>query len=147
MNLKQIWVTVCFLGGVAVSGYAQDIHSGDVPAAVKNTLNKAYPNATDIDWEKRGVNYEVSFDIGRVDHEMLIAPTGKILSQQRDIAKSALPASVTSHVKANYPRARIDDVERIESAGKISYEVDIDGTPDKTLWYSADGKLIKSVND
>lgn len=126
---------------------AQDIKDKDVPMTVKQSFKNMYANATDIDWELKGENYEVSFDIGDVDHKALIAKNGKLVSEQKEISKNQLPAVIAKQIKIKYPSARIDDVDWISTNGKITYKVDIEGRYDLDVWYTADGKFIKEVND
>lgn len=134
------------VGGI-VSSYAQDINTKDVPTAVKNTFTKMYPKATDVDWEMKGGNYEVSFDVNRIDHKATFAKSGKNISFEKDIPNNQLPAAIAKNIKAKYPKARIEDVDWINTAGKISYKIDIEGTPDVNVWYAADGKFIKETAD
>jgi len=147
MNFKNICLTLFLLVGGIVSSYAQDINAKDVPAGVKNALIKMYPKATDIDWELKGGNYEASFDIGRVDHKATFAKSGKNISFEKDIPNNQLPAVIAKNIKAKYPKATIDDVDWINTGGKITYKIDIEGTPDLNVWYSADGKFIKEMVD
>jgi uncharacterized membrane protein YkoI len=147
MNFKSTILAACFLVGGAAISNAQDISPKDVPAAVKSAFQKAYPRATDIEWEIKNVNYEVEFDIGSADYKVLYTPAGKTVFVERDIALRQLPASIAKNIKSKYPQGRIDDVDQINTGGKITYKIDIDGTPDVNVWYSADGKFIREVID
>ncbi|MGO4877495.1 PepSY-like domain-containing protein [Pedobacter psychrotolerans] len=147
MNNKGITMAVFLLVGGIANSLAQDIDSKNVPAAVKTAFAKAYPKATDVDWEKKGADYKVDFDLGKTDHSATYAATGKIISFEKDIPNNQLPAAIAKSIKAKYPQGRIDDVDWISAGGKITYKVDIEGTPDVNVWYSADGKFIKELAD
>ncbi len=95
----------------------------------------------------KGSNYEVDFDLGRVDHKATYSPAGKLISYEKDIPNSKLPAAIVRSIKAKYPNGRIDDVDMISTGGKITYKIDIEGKPDVNVWYVADGKFIREVPD
>ena len=126
---------------------AQDIKVPNVPVSVQNSFKGKYPNATDIDWKMKGADYGVSFDIGDVDHEVVISKNGKLVSRQKEISKRQLPAIIAKNIKIKYPGSRVDDVDWISTNGKISYKVDIEGKYDLDVWYTADGKFIKEEKD
>lgn len=134
------------LAGIASSN-AQDIDKNQVPAAVKSAFMKAYPKATDVDWEMKSNNYEADFDLAKVDYKATYTSAGKAISVEKDIPNSQLPALIVKNIKAKYPKGRIDDVDLINTGGKISYKVDIEGTPDVNVWYTADGKFVKELAD
>jgi len=147
MKYKSTILAACFLvGGTAISN-AQDIYANDVPAAVKSSFQKAFPRATDVEWELKGSNYEVEFDMRTTDYKALYTPAGKTVFVEKDIPVRQLPAVVSKNVKAKYPQGRIDDADQINTGGKITYKIDIDGRPDVNAWYTADGKFIREVLD
>lgn len=147
MNYKSTILAAFFLVGGVASSNAQDIDKSKVPAAVKNAFMKAFPKATDIDWEMKSGNYEADFDLAKVDHKVTYTSVGKVVSQEKDIPHNQLPASIAKSIKAKYPKGRIEDVDWINTGGKITYKVDIEGTPDVNVWYNADGKFIKELAD
>ncbi|WP_316797572.1 PepSY-like domain-containing protein [Pedobacter agri] len=147
MNYRSTILATFILVGGTASSNAQDIDQSKVPAAVKTAFTKAYPKATDVDWELKGANYQVDFDLGKVDHKATYTNTGKTISFEKDIPNAQLPAAIAKSIKSKYPKGKIDDVDWINTGGKISYKVDIEGTPDVNVWYSADGKFIKELAD
>lgn len=147
MNYKSTILAALLLVGGIVGSKAQDIDQSKVPAAVKTAFTKAYPKATDVDWEIKGGYYEADFDLGRIDHKATFTSAGKTVSFEKDIPNNQLPAAIAKSIKSKYPKGRIDDVDWINTGGKITYKVDIEGTPDVNVWYGADGKFIKEVAD
>ena len=147
MNYIGTILAPFFLVGGIASGNAQDIAKKDVPDAVKAAFNKAYPKATDVDWERKGSNYEVDFDLAKVDHKAIYTASGKTIALEKDIPNKQLPATITKSIKAKYPQGRIDDVDQINTGDIVSYKIDIEGTPDVNVWYGADGKFIKEAAD
>lgn len=140
-------MAILLLAGATAATYAQDVDKKNVPAPVRQALNKSYPNARDVDWERRGANYVADFDFGNTDYKVTYSGQGRVLVTEKDIPNTKLPSVIAKNIKLKYPKARIDDVDWINTAGKISYKVDIEGTPDVNVWYTADGKFIKEIAD
>jgi hypothetical protein len=147
MNYKKITLALFLLVGGIASSKAQDIKVKDVPAAIRTTFAKQYPKATDVDWELKGGNYEVDFDLGKSDHKVTYATDGKVVSVEKELLKSQLPTSIAKAVKSKYPKGRVDGVTWISTAGKVTYKVDIEGVPDVNAWYDASGKFLKEIPD
>lgn len=147
MNYRSTILAACFVVGACSISNAQDIDKKDVPAAVKSAFQKAYPKATDVEWELKNSNYEVEFDIARADYKALYTPTGKTIFVEKDMSVRQLPAAIAKSIKSKYPKGRIDDVDQINTGGKVTYKIDIEGTPDVNVWYAADGRFIKEVAD
>ncbi len=124
-----------------------EVKGSDVPAAVRSAFAQQFANATDVEWKKTDDRYKASFDVGRTDHKVTFTAGGELVSHSYDIGKNELPASISARVQKDYPDARIDDVAKIDSGGNVSYKVELDGNPDITLWYSAEGELQRKVND
>lgn len=147
MNYKSTILALFFLIGGIASSNAQDIDKKNVPVVVRSAFSKAYPKARDVDWKMEGSNYKVDFEIAKADHKATYTATGKTISFEKDIPNAQLPASIAKSIKTKYPQGRIDDVDWINTGGKVTYKIDIEGTPDVNVWYGADGKFIKEVAD
>ncbi|GAB3823420.1 PepSY-like domain-containing protein [Pontibacter rugosus] len=141
--MKKIAIALAFAGATFASAQAQDVDQKDVPQAVSSALTQQYANATDLDWEIDGANYEAEFDMNRVDHTVLIDPSGKILMSKRDIMQKDLPQAVQSTISQSYKSMRLDDMEQVEKDGQTYYQVELDQKgQDKKLVFSADGKEV-----
>jgi uncharacterized membrane protein YkoI len=141
--MKTILFAIALAGSTALAAHAQDIDAKEVPAAVTSALTQKYATPTDLDWEMEGSNYEADFDVNRVDHTVLLDPSGKILMTKHDIQKKDLPQAVSSAISQKYKSMRLDDMELVEKDGKSYYQVELDakGT-DTKLVFSADGKEV-----
>lgn len=129
---------------------AQTINPASAPAVVVNAFQQQFPKANDIEWEKKGANYEVEFEIGikDKDHKLLIDPSGKILSHKQDIYKSELPAAVLNAIAQQFPDHKIDDVEKIEANGVTTYKMEVNRKPEEwKVLFSEDGKLLDKIAD
>jgi hypothetical protein len=126
---------------------AQEIPATAVPASVKNALKAKFPSASDIDWKKVGNQYKASFDLGKVDHDAVFTGTGELLSHDYDIAYADLPAAVKTAVSKQFPKHRPDGADKQEANGRVTYKVELDGTPDLKVILSTDGKVLRKMTD
>lgn len=135
---------------IALCSCAQNINPSQAPAVVINAFQQQYPKATDVEWEKKGPNYEVEFEVGVADkdHTMLIDPSGKIISHKQDIYQSELPTAVLNAISKEFPDYKTDDVEKTEAAGITTYKLEVKKKPEEwKVIYSADGKLLEKIAD
>ncbi len=129
---------------------AQNIHPSQAPAVVVNAFQQQYPKATDVEWEKKGVNYEVEFEVGVADkdHTVLIDPTGKMISHKQDISKTELPTAVLNAISKEFPEYKTDDVEKIEAAGITTYRLELKKKPEEwKVVFDENGKLLEKTAD
>lgn len=124
------------------SANAQKIKESDVPAAVKATFAKQYPDIKSVKWEKEGVNYEVGFDLKKVETSVLIDASGSILETESEIKVNELPKETSDYVTKNLPGKKIKEASRIiDTKGVITYEAEIDKVD---YIFDATGKFIKT---
>lgn len=139
------------LGGLLLIGSyavpAQEINVSQVPAPVQQAFQAKFSKATDIEWKREGDQYKISFDMGNDDHDAFYNASGKLVSHSYEILKSQLPATVRAAVRKEFPNHRIDDVDKIERDGAVTYQVELDGKPDMKCVFRANGKLISKVED
>ncbi|GAB3826308.1 PepSY-like domain-containing protein [Pontibacter rugosus] len=127
---------------VACDNDEQDIAPDKVPTEVTAALAKAFPNATDLEWEKKAADYEADFDINTVEHSALLSASGEILLQKRDIVATELPEPVKMSISQNYAAYRIDDAEVVEKDGTLFYQVDLEkNNTEQKVVLAADGQV------
>ena len=130
---------------MSCSLFGQDIRASKVPSEVKNTLSTEFPDADDIDWEKKKGDYEADFEIKDVDHSALFNAKGELLMSKMDIRSSELPAAVAEKISQDYVDYHIDDAEKVDVNGRTLYQVELDGRPrDLDVVYTADGQEDKN---
>lgn len=147
--MKKVSFLVLALSA-ALFSCAQTISQASAPAVVVNAFQQQFPKASDVEWEKKGANYEVEFETGIKDkeHKLLIDPSGKILSHKQDIYKSELPAAVLNALVQQFPDHKIDDVEKIVANGVTTYKMEVKRKPQEwKVLFSEDGKLLDKVAD
>ena len=124
----------------AVAACGQNIKTAVVPSLVMNTFQTTFSNATDIEWEKHKEFYVVDFELGTIEHEVKISPSGKISQQKQDISVSELPKTIQEAVSRKFSKFRIDDADKLEKDGQTYYQVELDkGLMEKKLVFTPDG--------
>ncbi|GGG12294.1 PepSY-like domain-containing protein [Pontibacter amylolyticus] len=121
-----------------------DMKIEDVPATVREALLSSFPEATGIDWEKKGEDYEADFDVDRVDHNAMLNASGTVLKHKYDIPETDLPEAIRATISQNYADHKIDDPEVLVQNGDTLYQVELDHmtSMDEKLVFSADGQKV-----
>jgi len=124
---------------------AQKVSEKEVPTAVKSSLQKNYPNAKELKWEKENANYEAGFEVGKIDYSLLIDASANIIETEVEISIDALPANAKAYVTKNYQGKKIKEAAKITDAkGVVTYEAEVNG---KDLIFDNSGKFLKEVKD
>ena len=124
------------------SVYAQNLKVEQVPSVIKNSLNRSFPKAQGIEWEKQGEMYNADFDISTVDHEVWINAKGVVVKQKRSLTAMQLPATVSAQIKKQYPSHRIDEVSQYQVGKQIFYKVELENAGiDTYLVFDQFGKI------
>lgn len=147
--MKHVFIAL-LLAGFIMSASAQQkvkVKTQDVPANVQTALKTAFPDAKDIDWTMKDGMYKASFEVNGKDHFAGINNSGELKIKGSEILANQLPEAVTSAIKSAYANWKIDDVFQVEEDGTTSYLIELDGKPDKHVYYTADGKLTKETED
>ncbi len=147
--MKKVSLIIASLSG-ALYSCAQNIHPSQAPAVVVTAFQQQYPKATDVEWEKKGVNYEVEFEVGVADkdHTMLMDPSGKIISHTQEIDKSELPTALLNALSKEFPDYKTDDVEKIETGGIVTYRMEVKKkTEEWKVVFDENGKLLDKIAD
>jgi|SRR6185312_8363979 len=138
---NYFFLPVAFLlTGSAVNG--QDLKNKDVPAVVKSALQKNYPQAKNVSWEKEKGNYEANWG-GKSgeDNSVQFTPAGAFIEIVRAIPVTDLPKSAIDYIHKNYRGAKITEAGKVTDAlGKLSYEAEVHG---KDILFDENGNFLK----
>ncbi len=143
--------------GIVLTSCAQTTVQSNIPSVVTNSFQKQFPNATDVEWEFDKLStpqvYNVEFDANMNEHEAWIDAKGNIVSHKEEIRVTQVPANIKQAVKRDFPDFRIEDADKYESDGQVTYKMELDkGTFDQSgiewkVTYDHEGKLISKVAD
>lgn len=124
---------------------AQKVSDKVVPTVVKAALQKSFPNAKEIKWEKENANFEAGFKVSEKEYSLLIDASGKVLETEMEIKMEELPAKVKTYLSKNYAGQKIKEVAKItDSKGVVTYEAEVKG---KDLIFDNNGNFIKEVKE
>lgn len=142
------YIAVLGFIGVVFTSCAQNTVQGEIPSVVLNSFQQKFSNATDIEWKVKDNVYKVEFDTGNNEHEVWIDHTGKIISHKEEIRTNQLPAVIANAIKRDFPGYRIEDADKIDTDGTVTYKVEVDkGSLEWKATYDASGKLLNKIPD
>jgi len=88
---RNISSVLAFAGALALSAgvtAGEDLAESQLPKAVLNTFKAVYPNATDVEYEKKVKHgetvYEIEFKDKGVEREIVYSADGKVLKAELD---------------------------------------------------------------
>ncbi len=144
--MKKIIGITAILFAMSSATFAQENESNEhinVPSVVKNALQKKYPEAKKVTWEKENGNYEANWG-GKSgeDNSVQFTPSGEFIEIVKAMPASDLPKPVFTYVKQHYKGAKITEAGKVTDAkGNLSYEAEIKG---RDVIFDKDGNFVKS---
>ncbi len=123
---------------------SQKMQEKDVPVSVKTALQKQYPKAAKVKWNKESDKYEAEFDLNKEETSVLIDASGNVIETEVEIEISKLPKGVAEYVKTNYKSSIKEAAKITDAKGSITYEAEIKG---KDIIFDSNGKFIKETKD
>jgi hypothetical protein len=149
LTLSSVFV---LLSGLAwpclLSG--QNVPLDDVPALVKTSFAKYYPNVTKVKWNREDQVFEAKYYEGSQRRDAEFDQMGLLLTRERVISESELPKEVLEAYRKDFPEHDLTEIEEITDArtGVITYELDITrGKRKFEAIYSPTGTLIRQYGD
>ncbi len=97
-----------------------------LPLNVEATLKHEFPNAVEIEWEKKNKHYEVDLISEGESFEVDILFNGDLRKIEKKINVDDLPNIILNHVNLNYPGYSIEEVEFLKYNGNSFYELEIE---------------------
>lgn len=147
---KQFLIGLFALAAFANTVLGQDIPQSQVPSLVVNGFQKAFPKASDVEWELKGDLYQVEFETGLAgaDHKAWYDKTGKLIKHKEEISKSELPQKVLAKINSDFSAYRVDDVNKITENGKVTYTLELKSpTEEWKVAFDPEGKVLSKVAD
>lgn len=132
--LISLTTTVCF---------SQKIEIRNVSISIKNTFNKLYTKAKEIQWSLELKNFEVAFEIDEHEMSVLFDSTGTILLTEVELENGELATQITNYIKEHYSKAKIKDASKItDNKGNVTYSIEL---KNKEILFSSEGIFIKEI--
>jgi len=117
-----------------------------IPSIATENLKQKYPNADKVEWKDGLSHFTAKFQLDGKDYEAHFDNDGNWKESLTKIDESDLPAAVRDgHAKSKYSDWSIDKVEKMESADKVQYRLQVKkgDLKKKVLYYTSEGKLTK----
>ena len=125
---------------VTLAACSQSIKESQVPANVKMTFQKEFPNVA-AKWEKEKENYEVNFKKVGKTMSAVITKAGVLMETETDIAVSALPAAAHDYLKMHFKGVKVKEAAKITNEkGEITFEAEVSG---KDVIFDSNGNFLK----
>ena len=136
---------------VSVVLIACDMYDDGFPTkAIRKEFKAMYPDAKDVEWDREGTYWSVSFETGtypnRVDHEALFDASGKWVMTETEVFVLDVPASVKDALAASAEYGSLPvndkDVEYYQTPSGNYYRFDlISGGREIDVDVTEDGKV------
>lgn len=129
---------------------AQDLSKNEVPSIILNNFQSTFPDASDIEWKKKGEQYKVEFEIGywNEDRSAWYNKEGKLLRHVQDISKKHLPDIVYQNINKDYKWYIITDAKRITEGQETTFQVELKSfAKEWEVLYDESGKIISKKRD
>lgn len=124
---------------------AQSVNNSKVPAGVKSSFAKSFPEAKKVKWEIEKGNYEAGYYQNGLEMAALYTPSGKMIESEAGIKVSDLPTYVTDYLNKNLKGKKVEEAAKItKSNGEINYEAVV---AKKAYVFNSSGKLLQVTKD
>jgi len=100
--------------------------SEDVPAKVKTTFAKKFPNSTNVKWVKESDNeWEAEFKMEGKEYSANFDNTGTWMETEYKIGTNEIPATVKATIEKEFAGYKIEESELSETADGKVYEFEL----------------------
>lgn len=139
---KTTIVLLCLLSFTA--GAQKKIMAAKVPASVKASFAKAFPDVKTTKWEaEKDGGYEVAFMQDGTEMTATFDASGVLEERETKMPVSKLPAMATTYIREHYKGAKIKEAAMLKMAdGSTNYEAEVNGMD---LIFDEKGNYLKSV--
>lgn len=124
---------------------AQKVQQKNVPTLVQSALQKQFPDAKNVKWEKEHGNYEAGFQSKGIKYSVLVNSSGTLLETEIPVAINSFPAQSKAFILKKYPNQKIKETSKItDSKGVVTYEAEVNG---KDVIFDTKGNFLKETKD
>lgn len=121
----------------------------NLPPAVLTAFQKAYPKATIKDVDKETDSTAVLYEIESVDsgvkRTVIYKADGTLNEVEEEISPAGLPKAVRQTIEKNYPKGKLEKVEKVTKGVVMTFEaLIVTGETHTEVVFDSTGKVIKS---
>ncbi|MFD2163180.1 hypothetical protein ACFSJU_12310 [Paradesertivirga mongoliensis] len=132
---------------LSVNAYGQAETQDTLPVAIRSDMTAKFANASAMEWTLADSIYTGTFTLDGQRHLVEYTASGKLRLHRYDLAKADYPATVLALIKKDYASHKIDDIERVERDGVVTFEAELDGSPDYLVVFDSTGKVLSVKKD
>lgn len=136
------------------SAGGKELAKSQVPKAVIDAFEKAYPNAKPSEFETETFEgkavYEVEYKENGKEYELLYSADGILVQKEEEIDVKSLPEPVAKAINEAYPKATVKEAEKLmKPDGTLTgYEVEIKTEGKKIeLVLDVNGKILRTEKE
>lgn len=151
--ITAVLVALPIMLGQAYAG-EKELSKSQVPKAVINAFEKAYPNAKGLEFEEETFEgkaaYEVEYKENGKEYELLYSADGALLQKEEEIDSKSLPEPVAQAILKAHPKAVIEEAEKVmKPDGTVTgYEVELKlAGKEIELELDVSGNILKTENE
>jgi len=150
--VRPLVIGVVFIFSLSAAASERKIKQSEAPKAVIEAVKKKYPSSRMLEFAEEQDNgktvYEVKVQDGKSEVDVGLSAEGKIVSEEKRLDPSALPAKVSEAISASkYARWKIERAETVvlnENESGPTYEIAVvQGKNRVELMFDPAGKLLK----
>lgn len=126
----------------------KEISIDKIPIAVVKAAKVKFPKieikSASEETQDGKTTYELNSVIEGTNYDITLKPDGTIVSIEKEIKESDLPAAVLATLKAMYAKAKFKKFEEITKGTEVMYEVELEGAGGvKEVVLDKNGKVVK----
>lgn len=150
--VRRLVIGVAFTVSLSALATERKIRQSEAPKAVIEAVKRKYPSSRMLEFAEEQDNgktaYEVKVKDGKSEVDIGVSADGKIVSEEKSLDPSALPAKVSQAISASkYARWKIERAETVvldENESQATYEIAlVQGKNRVELMFDPAGKLLK----
>ncbi|MBK6911013.1 MAG: PepSY-like domain-containing protein [bacterium] len=134
------------------TGTAKEVSQPELPMAVTQSLQMAFPGAVITEVSKENENNVQVYDIetrdGMIERDLIFGLDGTLLEVGEHIPAADLPAAVRDATNKAFPGGSITEAERKTIGGTMRYDVTVQsGGASHELYFSPAGAILNVTDD
>ena len=141
---KLTITTIALCLGFTIAN-AQEVKEAEVPAKVKDAFAKKYAGSKAKEWEKEGADYEVEFNLNKVESSAVFTAEGTFKELEQEIKLTELPKSASDYCTKNYAGWKLAEAAKItDASGKVMFEAEMEkGKEHFDVMFDDKGTFVK----
>jgi hypothetical protein len=148
---NKLWILlVAAFAAACLAAGAAKASKVELPQAIRQAFEKAYPNATikDVSTEKEDgeTRYEVESIDGTTARDLIYRADGSVVEMEEVIPETDLPQPVRDAIAIKYPKGKLLKAERLTRGTTVLYEMQIKvGKKTRQLVLDPSGARVKAA--